>query len=174
MYKFPPVINGTIDCPECRITNLVDIERCINCGWQNPYTKMSAEMRKSQDDKEGVEWYQLYEKMSAEEQEVLKKKAIKRLEKNNTEQKNNKKLGADESNSPTIEGLANFYNSFTILIFIICIVGIIIGFYFLITQKALFGLAVIGSSLIGFIICGATAVLLDVMHNVRDINRKIK
>ena len=83
--------------------------------------------------------------------------------------------------SGTIRGLANFYNGFTRHLFWLFAIGCVAGVYTLVVEindyspelpYMIAAASMIGVSLIGIIAVGATAVLLDIMHNIRAINRK--
>ena len=83
-----------------------------------------------------------------------------------------------ETGGGTIQGLANFYNRVTKILFWLFAVGCVIGLIFLFVElnkyrpNALVAFGVLSVSLLGIIAVGATAVLLDIMHNVRSINKK--
>ena len=75
----------------------------------------------------------------------------------------------------TIAGLADFYSGLTVFVFWLFICGCVVGLlgWFLADGSAeLIFVSVLGLSIFGVIATGATAVLLDIMHNIRENNRK--
>ena len=75
----------------------------------------------------------------------------------------------------TIAGLADFYSGLTVFVFWLFICGCVAGLLGWIIadgSAALTFASVLGLSVLGVIATGATAVLLDIMHNIREINRK--
>ena len=73
----------------------------------------------------------------------------------------------------TIARLADFYSGLTVFIFWLFICGCVGGLLgVIVTEGSSIFTSILGLSIIRVIATGATAVLLDIMHNIREINRK--
>mgnify|MGYP001372203846 CR=1 FL=1 len=95
----------------------------------------------------------------------------------------NRTVSGTPLSESTIKGLANFYNGFTKFLFFVFVIGCATGVIMLLSELSeyrpdlpdiLASASILGFSLLGIIAVGATAVLLDIMHNIRSMNRNQK
>ena len=154
----PEIINGTVTCPECNVVIMERDGECYNCGWENPYANMTLAQKKANQYEQKLEH--------------------KIIETNNSDS-NSSAINQGSTTvikaEDTIKGLANFYNGFTKFLFFLFAAGCVIGIIsFLVGSNIITAVSILSVSLLGIIAVGATAVLLDIMHNIRSMNQKQK